>query len=638
MATGFLYQPLKADREEVRFLVFDKDVAGPDEHLICSVKHASMYEALLPDFYAVSYTWGDTTRRRTILIDGRHVSVPQDAEEALRRSLTHIFGGKSKRQDSLEPTTSGDSVKQEFKIWIDVVCINHSDVLEKTEQLPMMRRIYSGAQEVLIWLGPDDDMMAWDAIDSIDSVVEECKSETNDLVHLKNSMWSAEASKLYARFSTGALPASCNLPALRNFYSSPWFTRLWVIQEAVLAKRAICFRGSSSIPLHNVALAAQWIWHRGHGKLTPDESTNATHVIGIRNATEIWDCLETPYATPKLLSTMLAMAMEFETTNPLDKIYGLLGLLQPWFLRLDMYIVPDYSISRAELYTLATRAAIKDTGSLGVLGIAYRAIGSRPDDDGDDAAMPSWVPRYDWSLNFSSGSPYPIRGPLQGACNGSPLRMRDGAAFPNVLTVQGVLVDEIRHERSFALEAFRSGYKAAGAEIAKAWSLTSKPKPSQDAYGHALEMAFAMTLCTGQNAALQDVTHDQTFRRHYAAFCEACGDEATKRLRSKSLGALPNEVIGNAQEYLKAVRQGVSNRKYFITATGRLGMGPKELCRSDKVCLIPGSTVPVVLRKEGGFWKFLGDAYVHGLMDGKFFCELEAHGRLEEKMQWFHIG
>jgi hypothetical protein len=48
-------------------------------------------------------------------------------------------------------------------LWIDQICINQSDVKEKTEQVKVMGRIYRSAEQVRVWLGPaadgSDDLM-----------------------------------------------------------------------------------------------------------------------------------------------------------------------------------------------------------------------------------------------------------------------------------------------------------------------------------------------------------------------------------------------------------------------------------------------------------------------------------------------
>ena len=44
-------------------------------------------------------------------------------------------------------------------------------------------------------------------------------------------------------------------------------------------------------------------------------------------------------------------------------------------------------------------------------------------------------------------------------------------------------------------------------------------------------------------------------------------------------------------------------------------MGPYFFDIGDEVCLIFGIKVPMVLRKQGEYWRLLGDAYVHGIME-----------------------
>ena len=40
-------------------------------------------------------------------------------------------------------------------IWVDAICINQSDVDEKSQQIPLMGRIYRNAASVLVWLGEE---------------------------------------------------------------------------------------------------------------------------------------------------------------------------------------------------------------------------------------------------------------------------------------------------------------------------------------------------------------------------------------------------------------------------------------------------------------------------------------------------
>ncbi|KAF2030776.1 heterokaryon incompatibility, partial [Setomelanomma holmii] len=38
-------------------------------------------------------------------------------------------------------------------VWIDALCICQADAREKSDQVPLMSRIYSAAERVIVWLG-----------------------------------------------------------------------------------------------------------------------------------------------------------------------------------------------------------------------------------------------------------------------------------------------------------------------------------------------------------------------------------------------------------------------------------------------------------------------------------------------------
>jgi hypothetical protein len=53
----------------------------------------------------------------------------------------------------------------------------------------------------------------------------------------------------------------------------------------------------------------------------------------------------------------------------------------------------------------------------------------------------------------------------------------------------------------------------------------------------------------------------------------------------------------------------------------------------DYVCVLRGAMVPFILRKRGdGYWGFVGEAYVHGIMDGGF-----VKGAKREDLRVFRI-
>jgi hypothetical protein len=68
--------------------------------------------------------------------------------------------------------------------------------------------------------------------------------------------------------------------------------------------------------------------------------------------------------------------------------------------------------------------------------------------------------------------------------------------------------------------------------------------------------------------------------------------------------------------------QVMPGRKLFRTKrNGFLGTGPQSLEIGDLVCVLAGGTVPYLIRPvndaEGSRFRFVGEAYVHGIMHGE---------------------
>ena len=60
------------------------------------------------------------------------------------------------------------------------------------------------------------------------------------------------------------------------------------------------------------------------------------------------------------------------------------------------------------------------------------------------------------------------------------------------------------------------------------------------------------------------------------------------------------------------------DRRLFRTTNDYLGIGPATLRKGDKVMLVAGADVPYIFRSRGEKFKFIGSAYVHGIMYGEY--------------------
>ena len=89
-----------------------------------------------PSYEAISYTWGDPSQSRSVIINGCRLEVNSNAFDILQDRATFL---------------------KTRKIWIDSICIHQVDKEEKSVQIPLMREIYSRASRVLVWLGSQPD-------------------------------------------------------------------------------------------------------------------------------------------------------------------------------------------------------------------------------------------------------------------------------------------------------------------------------------------------------------------------------------------------------------------------------------------------------------------------------------------------
>lgn len=108
--------------------------------------------------------------------------------------------------------------------------------------------------------------------------------------------------------------------------------------------------------------------------------------------------------------------------------------------------------------------------------------------------------------------------------------------------------------------------------------------------------------------------------------------EYFRRLREDVLEPLP-VVFGNPEDFCTPNIQAMLRRRVFITANGRLGLGPRRMRAGDRIAIISGGSMPFVVRDlspvtfvrspDGNAnvfhrrYNLIGPSYVHGLMKGE---------------------
>lgn len=88
---------------------------------------------------------------------------------------------------------------------------------------------------------------------------------------------------------------------------------------------------------------------------------------------------------------------------------------------------------------------------------------------------------------------------------------------------------------------------------------------------------------------------------------------------------------GDPVAYASLARNFCLNRRFFITSNSHLGVGPRWTQKGDLVCVLFGGGVPYVLSPKGKNYTFIGQSYVHGLMEGQAI-DAWRKGELEDEI------
>ncbi len=124
------YTPLAFHAFEFRLLEILTDKAETSNSTVrCKISHSNLIDP--PEYRALSYCWGDPLVTRPIIVNGETRQVTTNLEEALQAVKAQGFR----------------------KIWVDALCINQDDLLERGLQVTRMGLIYFKARQVIAWLG-----------------------------------------------------------------------------------------------------------------------------------------------------------------------------------------------------------------------------------------------------------------------------------------------------------------------------------------------------------------------------------------------------------------------------------------------------------------------------------------------------
>jgi len=349
---AFRYQPLPDSKSYVRLLYLRPrnratSIEGRNT-LHCEVIIHPVSGC--PSYVALSYAWGDATKRQNVRIGSHVVSLTESLVIALEHLQHH---------------------EKTLRVWADAICINQSDDAEKSKQVQMMSLIYKSAALVTAWLGPEGDDSD-KAIKQLQDFKERALSAIDQIDEIEDTF---ESGRLKQSDGISEQPHKQSIEFLpvKKLLERPWFDRIWVLQEAVLNDHTLFLAGQSCLEPSALFWAGnEWVSayysrssaidHTRWRRLTP---------VNVPLELEIF-CLSS--------ISLSVFGPGLKCTDPKDYVYGLLGLIED----AERYgLRADYTLNLEDIYMSFATALIR-SGNLSYLLRLWC-----PE---TDLALPSWVP------------------------------------------------------------------------------------------------------------------------------------------------------------------------------------------------------------------------------------------------------
>ncbi|KAI8180869.1 Heterokaryon incompatibility protein 6, OR allele [Colletotrichum sp. SAR 10_70] len=513
------------------------------------------------DYVALSYAWGSTRRSNKIIVN-RHVHfITFNLDRALR---------------AIRRTTGS------IVIWVDSVCINQEDAVEKSHQVGLMHDIFGSATEVIAYVGDGLDRSRQDyprrfaRLGLADPVRFTGKRTDLPVIERSISLWQNSTSGslteheemlcLYGIISA-QLHESSTHPAqkrmfhlgnaiderrlrlmserIRLFAVSDWWNRMWIIQEACVAKELTIMYGRVSMPFSIIGHGVHDILSSSVPGITEFAKVvsflaEKADAINFLRVTRSYKSL--PFANNSPLLWLLRNFRNRRSSEPRDKIFALLRLARNFkteahFAKFDLNIDTDYKVSVHTLFAHVAYEIIKQT---------------------EETQLSYWV------LVRFLASPFANYWPRKESYSEDDIMIWD---------------KHLQEDEECSLRI-----SECIGDPPLFWTISSQAEIPASDDDLSLPL-FTFTSDFNLRTDQKDVKSTRTWQE----------DESW------------------VEDTIRAVASG---SRLFVTSKGQLGLGPEKTRTGDAVCILEGGLMPHVLRKrsEKRGVTMVGTCYVEGLM------------------------
>ncbi|KAF8851857.1 hypothetical protein BDZ45DRAFT_678826 [Acephala macrosclerotiorum] len=608
-SSTYTYRPVDAAHQGFRIAILEP---SPDFQAPIRCSLVEVLVAAYSDYEAISYVWGDPNNQAQLEVEGETLMVTANLVLALR----YIRHEKNSRY-----------------VWADAICIDQSNLEERGQQVQLMKDIYTLCSRDLIWLGESDEQTekGIETLKQMERLQMRRKGDSNSFGEKvsRNVIGDEEQESVYSILRTPKI-----------------WERVWVMQEVSCCPDAAILIGHYSMPwsvlssiLDHSGIPDRFHGPIGHGSL---DNWLWTMFAGVQVIEHQRDSVKGVHLINSTLVDVLSRFRQTYSTDPRDKIYGLLGLA------IDNHgIVPDYHKPVSEVYAHIALQQIKKEQNLDMITQSLWPLGPDAGENIDvpsnTANLPSWLP------NFSSTASKTLLFAQRGIFAAGPTTFIKpvDTAMSGKLRVYGAFLGKIKTLKKPNFKALGLGTILGGVSPAVA------------------QYTLPGLINTSSTSSIEYPTGGDAFEAYWRTLMADCDMYPARRLssddiqkydeifrrwrRSLALNVeLPNVVYSEEDladerqkeayrsrrnlQGIRSIGQKLGHWRFAELENGLYSLVPCDGCsraaggaaeEGDSVILVDGGKVPLAIRRvatsnseeDEEEWEVLGTAYVHGYMD-----------------------
>ena len=570
-------------------------------------------------YFSLSYVWGDPGKGENIIVNDEMFTITKNLAEFLRGLY---------RLQERDPKYAFDTLP----VWADAICINQSDLEERSSQVQLMQAIYTHSQCTIAWLGPQDS--------SSGSTIQFLQNFTKSASMSKDGkrIWlPRDSSDIFIRrTSNGTMDFQYMKQWMRSIdllFEREYWQRTWTFQEMVLPQEVIVLCGDDACSITDILTFHSWAYNIKSQPRPNFIDETLWDIIAVRCGLELQNIrkLSTILIAKEIKGPqgdkddlirrretgwqMSLLESRRKATNPRDKVYGFLGISEL------QSIIPDYSKSVEKVFREFAVAGIELHLTRWVLNNSGVSLKKVPENTDGPKEIPSWVPDLESSRiplsafdNIFRASGDSFFDEVGGATTRDDTLICPALKFDEITSV---LYD--REEEGSNLEDFFR-------------KLFSDNKGKDYTTGNSrLQALFKVLMmdCVG------DALNPKLFQKYVGAFMFQVLRYEPKASFQKELMPLMADFYrsewnsthrewGNDHYYYSrlymdnaTLMERFRSMVIFETKNGYLGRSASRPTPGDQVYIMSGCDYPVLLRRYDSHFTNVGICFVKGVMYGE---------------------